>query len=85
VTSIDRDGVRTGYDLALTRAIADAAPVPVVASGGAGNAAHVVEAFREGHAQAALVAGILHEGLTTVRALKGAMLAAGIPTRSVPT
>lgn len=81
VTSIDRDGVRTGYDLALTAAIADAVPVPVVASGGAGAAAHVVAAFREGHAQAALVAGILHDGLVTVRDLKQAMLDAGIPTR----
>jgi len=81
ITSIDRDGVRTGYDLELTRAIADAVGVPVVASGGAGQAAHVVEALTEGKASAALVAGILHDGVTTVRALKEAMIDAGIPTR----
>ncbi|MFN0179275.1 MAG: imidazole glycerol phosphate synthase subunit HisF [Gemmatimonadales bacterium] len=80
VTSIDRDGVRTGYDLALTRAIADAVPVPVIASGGAGEARHLVEAFEAG-ASAALVAGILHDGVTTVRALKTAMDQAGILTR----
>jgi cyclase len=83
LTSIDRDGARIGYDLALTRAIADAVPVPVVASGGAGNAAHVVDAITEGHADAALVAGILHDGSTTVRALKSAMIAAGLATRAV--
>lgn len=81
VTSIDRDGVRSGYDLELTAAIADAVPVPVIASGGAGSAAHVVAALAEGRAQAALVAGILHDGLVTVRDLKQAMLDAGIPTR----
>jgi cyclase len=80
VTSIDRDGVRTGYDLALTRAIAAAVPVPVIASGGAGEARHLVEAFEAG-ASAALVAGILHDGVTTVRALKTAMDQAGILTR----
>lgn len=81
VTSIDCDGVRTGYDLELTRAIAEAVEVPVIASGGAGNAGHVVEAFRDGRASAALVAGILHDGVTTVRALKEAMVSDGIPTR----
>ncbi|MEZ4584984.1 MAG: imidazole glycerol phosphate synthase subunit HisF [Gemmatimonadales bacterium] len=81
LTSIDRDGVRTGYDLELTRAVADRVGVPVIASGGAGEARHVVEAFEQGGAQAALVAGILHDGLTTVRALKEAMLDATIPTR----
>ena len=81
ITSIDRDGVRTGYDLELTRTIARAVPVPVIASGGAGNAAHVVDALQGGEASAALVAGILHDGVTTVRALKDAMIEAGIPTR----
>jgi cyclase len=81
VTSIDRDGVRTGYDLALTAAIARAVDLPVIASGGAGSARHVVEALEEGQASAALVAGILHDGVTTVRALKEAMIEAGIPTR----
>ncbi len=82
LTSIDRDGVRSGYDLALTRAISDAVSVPVIASGGAGNAAHVCAALTAGGADAALVAGILHDGVTTVAALKGAMGAAGIPVRS---
>jgi cyclase len=82
LTSIDRDGIRSGYDLALTRAIADAVSVPVVASGGAGTAAHVVEAIVAGHADAALVAGILHDDVTTVHALKQAMRAAGLPTRA---
>lgn len=81
VTSIDRDGVRGGYDLELTQAIAAAVRVPVIASGGAGSAAHVVAAFAEGGASAALVAGILHDGLTTVADLKRAMAEAGIPTR----
>jgi cyclase len=81
VTSIDRDGARTGYDLELTRAIARSVNVPVIASGGAGGARHVVEALTDGEASAALVAGILHDGITTVRALKEAMVDAGIPTR----
>ena len=83
LTSIDRDGARTGYDLALTRAVADAVNVPVIASGGAGSAAHVRDAIAEAHADAALVAGILHDGLTTVRALKQAMREGGIPVREV--
>ena len=82
LTSIDRDGVRSGYDLALTRAISDAVSVPVIASGGAGNATHVCAALTAGGADAALVAGILHDGVTTVAALKGAMGAAGILVRS---
>lgn len=81
VTSIDRDGVRSGYDLDLTQAMAAAVSVPVIASGGAGNAVHVVDAFTKGRASAALVAGILHDGRTTVTELKQAMAAAGIPTR----
>ena len=81
VTSIDRDGVRAGYDLELTGEIASAVDVPVIASGGAGSAEHVVSAFQSAEASAALVAGILHDGVTTVRALKEAMVAAGIPTR----
>jgi cyclase len=81
LTSIDRDGARTGYDLALTRAVADAVHVPVIASGGAGGAAHVRDAIVDGHADAALVAGILHDGVTTVDALKQAMADAGLPVR----
>lgn len=81
LTSIDRDGVRTGYDLELTRAVSERVDVPVVASGGAGEAAHLRDAFLEGHASAALVAGILHEGLTTVGELKQALTGWGVPVR----
>lgn len=81
LTSIDRDGARTGYDIPLTRAIADAVPVPVIASGGAGEAAHCRDAIVEAHADAALVAGILHDGLTTVRAIKQVMKAGGVRVR----
>jgi len=83
LTSIDRDGQRSGYDLELTRAVASAVDVPVIASGGAGSAAHVREAFVDGHADAALVAGILHDGVTTVRALKGLLADAGLLVRNV--
>jgi cyclase len=81
VTSIDRDGARTGYDLALTSAIADSVAVPVIASGGAGFAGHVADAIALGHADAALVAGILHEGITTVRDIKSELAMRGIPVR----
>jgi len=81
LTSIDRDGARTGYDVALTRAVADAVDVPVIASGGAGSAAHVREAIVDAHADAALVAGILHDGVTTVRAIKGLLDEAGVRVR----
>ncbi len=81
LTSIDRDGARTGYDVALTRAVADAVPVPVIASGGAGEAAHVRDAILDAHADAALVAGILHDGVTTVGAIKRALAEAGVPVR----
>ncbi len=83
LTSIDRDGARDGYDLELTRAISRAVPVPVIASGGAGNAAHICAAITEGEADAALVAGILHDGVTTVESLKAAMRNAHIPVRAV--
>ncbi len=83
LTSIDRDGARRGYDLALTRAVADAVPVPVIASGGAGSAEHVRDAIVEGGADAVLVAGILHDGLTTVRELKAELARASIPVRAV--
>ena len=81
LTSIDRDGARTGYDLDLTRAVADAVDVPVIASGGAGNADDVRAALSLGGADAALVAGILHDGLTTVRAIKSVLRGADIPVR----
>ena len=83
LTSIDQDGARTGYQLELTRAVADSVPVPVIASGGAGKAEHLREAFTEAHASAALVAGILHDGLTTVGTLKSALTGWGVPVREV--
>ena len=82
LTSIDRDGARTGYDVELTRAVAGAVHVPVVASGGAGSAAHVCEVLTTGRADAALLAGILHDGVTTVRAVKQAMRDAHLPVRA---
>ncbi|MDQ6828574.1 MAG: imidazole glycerol phosphate synthase subunit HisF [Gemmatimonadota bacterium] len=83
LTSIDRDGARTGYDIELTRAVSSAVRVPVIASGGAGSAADVCDVLRDGGADAALVAGILHDGVTTVRDIKRALSTARIPTRAV--
>lgn len=84
LTSIDRDGGRDGYELELTRRVVDAVTVPVIASGGAGRAEHLVAALAEAGADAALVAGILHDGETTVGALKTALREAGLPVRSTP-
>ncbi|MDQ6736432.1 MAG: imidazole glycerol phosphate synthase subunit HisF [Gemmatimonadota bacterium] len=81
LTSVDADGSRNGYDLELTRAVADAVDVPVIASGGAGSADDVVAAILEGHADAALVAGILHDGVTTISAIKSHMRASALPVR----
>ena len=81
LTSIDRDGARTGYDVELTHAVARAVHVPVVASGGAGSAAHVCEVLEAG-ADAALLAGILHDGLTTVHAVKQAVAGSGLAVRA---
>lgn len=83
LTSIDQDGARTGYRLDLTAAVADAVPVPVIASGGAGTADHLRDAFVDGHASAALVAGILHDGLTTVGELKRSLAGWNIDVRPV--
>jgi cyclase len=83
LTSIDRDGARSGYDLELTRAIAEQVDVPVIASGGAGNAEHVRAALKEGRADAALVAGILHDGVTTVGAIKSLLRESGLGIRSL--
>lgn len=83
LTSIDHDGTRGGYDIGLLRAVATAVDVPVVASGGAGNAAHLRDAIILGGADAALVAGIVHDATTTVRSLKAALAAASIPVREV--
>jgi len=81
LTSIDHDGARTGYDLILTRAVSDAVAVPVIASGGAGTANHLCEAIEQGGADAVLVAGVLHDGVTTVTELKRAMRDARVPVR----
>ncbi len=81
LTSIDRDGARTGYDLELTRAVSDVVNVPVIASGGAGSALHVCDVLESAGADAALVAGIVHDGIATVHDLKSAMRAANIPVR----
>jgi cyclase len=83
LTSIDQDGMRDGYDLRLTRAVADRVHVPVVASGGAGTAEHMRDAFVMGRASAALVAGILHDGVTTVGDLKSALSGWGIDVRPI--
>ncbi len=81
LTSMDRDGTRAGYDLALTRAIADAVPVPVVASGGVGSVADLVSGVVQGHASAVLAASIFHFGEVTVAQARAAMAAAGLPVR----
>ena len=81
LTSMDRDGVKTGYDLALTRAVADAVPIPVIASGGVGNLDHLVEGVRDGHATAVLAASIFHFGTYTIGQAKAHMAAAGVPVR----
>ncbi|MEN0040626.1 MAG: imidazole glycerol phosphate synthase subunit HisF [Pseudomonadota bacterium] len=81
LTSMDRDGTKDGYNLPLTRAIADAVPVPVIASGGAGELQHLVDAVTEGHASAVLAASIFHFGTFTIPQAKDHMAAAGIPVR----
>jgi cyclase len=81
LTSMDRDGTEDGYELALTRAVADAVDVPVIASGGAGALDHLVDAIEAGHADAVLCASIFHYGSYTVREAKDRMRAAGIPVR----
>jgi cyclase len=81
LTSMDRDGAKTGYDLALLRAMTDAVSVPVIASGGAGNAQHMVDAVTRGGADAVLAASIFHFGEVSISQVKQAMAAAGIPVR----
>ena len=81
VTSMDRDGTKDGYDLDLTRMIADAVDVPVVASGGVGTLDHMVAGVREGHASAVLAASIFHFGQHTVAEAQDALRAAGLPAR----
>lgn len=81
LTSMDRDGTKSGFDLELTRAVADAVPVPVIASGGVGTLDHLVDGIREGGASAVLAASIFHFGTYTIRQAKEHMLASGIPVR----
>ncbi|MCW1954407.1 MAG: imidazole glycerol phosphate synthase subunit HisF [Roseobacter sp.] len=81
LTSMDRDGTKAGYNLPLTRAIADAVSVPVIASGGVGTLQHLVEGVTEGHASAVLAASIFHFGTFSIQDAKHYMQAAGIPMR----
>ncbi len=84
LTSMDRDGTRRGFDIPLTRAVADSVSVPVIASGGVGNLDHLVEGIRDGHASAVLAASIFHFGEYSVRAAKEYMAHAGLPVRLDP-
>ncbi len=81
LTSMDRDGTKAGFDLKLTRAIADAVAVPVIASGGVGTLDHLVDGVREGHASAVLAASIFHFGTFSIGEAKRHLAAAGIPVR----
>ena len=84
LTSMDRDGTRKGFDIALTCAVADAVSVPVIASGGVGNLQHLVEGIRDGHASAVLAASIFHFGEYSVRDAKAFMAKAALPVRLDP-
>ena len=81
VNSVDADGTREGFELEITRLVADAVGVPVVASGGAGRPSHLVDAFARGHADAAIVAGMVHPGDFTIADIKKELCAAGLPVR----
>ena len=80
---MDRDGTKQGFDIPLTRAVADAVTVPVIASGGVGTLAHLVEGVRDGHASAVLAASIFHFGTFTIGEAKAELAQAGIPVRRV--
>ena len=84
LTSMDRDGTRQGFDIPLTRAVADAVPVPVIASGGVGTLEHLVEGIRDGHATAVLAASIFHFGEHSIAEAKQYMARAGLPMRLDP-
>ena len=84
LTSMDRDGTKQGYDLALTRAVADAVSVPVIASGGVGTLDHLVEGIRDGHANAVLAASIFHFAQATIGEAKAHLARAGIAVRRNP-
>jgi cyclase len=81
LTSMDRDGTEDGYDISLTRAVSETVDVPVIASGGAGNLDHLVDAVEDGGADAVLCASIFHYGQYSVREAKERMRASGIPVR----
>ncbi len=83
LTSMDSDGTKDGYDIALTKAVADAVQIPVIASGGAGNLQHMVDVVKEGSASAVLAASIFHFGTYTIEEAKDALIAAGIPARKI--
>src|SRR5436309_2888753 len=81
LTSMDRDGTKSGFDIALTRAVADAVRVPVIASGGVGTLDHLVEGIRDGHATAVLAASIFHFGTFRIGEAKAHLAACGVPVR----
>ncbi len=81
LTSMDKDGTKDGYDVALTRAVSDAVTVPVIASGGAGTLPHLADVLREGHASAVLAASIFHFGTYTIRQAKEHLRDQGLPVR----
>jgi cyclase len=83
LTSMDRDGVKSGYDLELTRAVSDAVAVPVIASGGVGRAQDLVDGVTKGHASAVLAASIFHFGEVTIAQAKAALHEAGLPIRPI--
>jgi cyclase len=83
LTSMDRDGTKSGFDIALTRAVADAVTIPVIASGGVGTLTHLVEGVRDGHANAVLAASIFHFGDATLAQAKQTLAQAGLPVREV--
>lgn len=83
LTSMDRDGTKRGFDISLTRAVADAVTVPVIASGGVGTLEHLAEGIREGHASAVLAASIFHFGTYRIRDAKAALQSAGVPVRGL--
>jgi len=83
VNSVDADGTRAGFEIPLTKLIAENVPVPVVASGGAGNAQHLVDVFEQAHADAAIIAGMIHTGEFTIPQIKADLANAGVPIRKV--
>ena len=83
LTSMDKDGTKSGFDIALTRAVADSITIPVIASGGVGTLGHLVDGIRDGHATAVLAASIFHFGSYTIAEAKAHMAAAGVAVRPV--